>query len=104
MADAGLTVRIIAGRVDPKGEKISGEGFEVKHVGTGRYHIVFRPPYNNVYGASATQVGFDGGGNDPRDNAFLFDVDNGSMLIATGESGGYKADRAFTFIVVGVGG
>ena len=100
MADAAVTYRVIAGRVNPDGTKVSGEGFESSREDKGKYHITFRPAFDAFYGCAVSQIGFEDGHNDVRDGALPYQIQNGSMHVITG--GGAKDDRPFTFVVVGL--
>jgi len=95
------THRVVAGRVDKDGKKVSGEGFDSSREDNGKYHITFRPSFGAVFGCAVSQVGFPDGGNDTRDNALPYAIENGSMHVATGGSNGSKDNRPFTFVVVG---
>ena len=99
---AAIEYKIVAGRVDKDGKKISGENFESSRDDTGKYHIIFRPVFGTLYGCSVAQIGFDDGKNDPRDSSSPFAIEEGSMHILTGDPKGNRVDRPFTFVVVGV--
>jgi len=98
MTDAAVTYRIVAGRVDADGKKVSGEGFESSSEGNGIYHITFRPSFDALYGCSVALIGFPDGHNDTRDNALPYSIEDGSMHVATGDSQGSCAGRCYRSI------
>jgi hypothetical protein len=104
MAEVAAELRHIAGVVDGLDGKAKierGTGFRVTNVETGRYHVTFTTPFNNLYGACATLVRV------PLnlstvDNAQVTKIENDSILVLTGNNSGDYTDQMFSFIVVGI--
>lgn len=79
-----------------------GFNFDVEKHSTGIYHITFRPPLNRVYGATATQVYYGGGqGGSTLDNVTIISLDDGSLMLKTGDSPGNATNRNFSFVITG---
>ena len=94
-----MTTRVIAGTVNKDGTIRDGKEFSVVRTEKGRYAISFRPAFASILGAAATQV-FDG---NTRDNVVFPHVGSSELLVKTGDSGGDRSDRPFTFVAVGIG-
>jgi hypothetical protein len=104
-------LRMLRGVVNQDGTKYAGEGFTVTRFKEGLYDVVFAPGFPSVPGASVTQVfGGISPGNAPAtsegsgwttDNAVIAHLSADRMRVKTGQSGGYAADRFFSFIVIG---
>jgi hypothetical protein len=109
------TLRMIRGIINSNGTKFAGDGFSVSRFKEGVFDIAFAQGFSSVPGASATQIYAKDGktpvfsGNagatleegDTRDNAIIVQLSADRMRVATGDSGGSRKDRWFSFIVIG---
>jgi len=95
--------RVVHGYIETNGAILGGAGFSVSWASAGRYMITFDRPFMGIAGAGATQVfhGDFGDGGNTRDNALISGIDHYRMRVITGDSGGSRANRRFTFSVAG---
>ncbi|AWN36121.1 hypothetical protein DK427_10615 [Methylobacterium radiodurans] len=67
---------------------------------TGRYIVVFDPPFKDIHGFSATQIYSEEQGS-TLDNVVVQSIENGQVQVKTGDSSGHMRDREFTFVAYG---
>lgn len=77
---------------------LAGRGIEgIERIEEGRYKVKFSPDFSGIPVVVATQVS-DG---NTRDNAVVYDIGNGKVMVKTGNDGGSRRDRAFCIIAIG---
>jgi hypothetical protein len=98
--------QIVWGCVNANGSTHSGTGFTTVPNPPGVYDVVYSVPFKTTPAVVAienwkswTDFTFNGG--DTRDNTVLIASDRAKFKIETGESGGKKESRNFSFIAVG---
>lgn len=74
--------------------------FSVSRVGTGTYNVIFAPPFSGLPAISGSQWGF-GSSQNTRDNVTFPQLSNATATVYTGDSGGDRSDRNFSFIAIG---
>lgn len=108
-------LRMLRGVVKPDGTTIAGAGFSSKKVVNegGLYDITFATSFSSAPAASVTQCYNDANGEtnpfqspagrsgDTRDNAVIVYLANNMMRVATGKANGDRADRYFSFVIMG---
>ncbi|QCI98172.1 hypothetical protein [Agrobacterium larrymoorei] len=95
-----MTQRIIAGTINANGSVKFGTGFTATRSSEGFYLISFRPGFESVSGASATQIYNNG---NTRDNAVIQSLNNTELYLKLGNGDGNPSDRDFSFIAAGEG-
>ena len=94
---------IVCGYIDKDGSILSGSGFRVNRVTTGRYTVSFDSPFSAAPACVVTQVypqDFTRNGK-TLDNAIITNIDRDKFQYATGDHQGANSDRAASFIAVG---
>lgn len=93
--------RTIWGTISANGRKISGEGFAVSRRDKGNYLIDFEPSFSSRPAITSSQFGLEKLSEDTRDNVVFPYLEPGSATALTGDSGGNRTDRQFSFIAIG---
>ena len=103
-APASRNHRIVHGTVDANGNIWGGTGFRVfRSLTTGVFHVYFTNAFAYRPSAVATQVyAFNhSAGGSTLDNAIITGLDNSRLTVVTGDGGGGRSNRAFSFIAIG---
>jgi hypothetical protein len=90
-------VRMIWGFVDASANIIAGKGFTMSRENTGTYRVNFTTPF---LAKPCVVVTIQIAGS-PADNAVLSEHGEATCVILTGNSGGVKDNRSFSFIAIG---
>lgn len=89
---------VIYGYFNSSQRLVYGKGIEgIERIEEGRYKVKFSPDFSGTPVVVATQVN-DG---NIRDNAVVYDIGNGKVMVKTGNDGGSRRDRAFCVIAIG---
>lgn len=98
---------IIWGAINKDGSVANGSransgsyNFAVSRVGTGTYNLAFSLAFSGLPAISGSQWGF-GSSQNTRDNVTFPQLSNATAQVFTGDSGGDRSDRNFSFIAIG---
>lgn len=101
-----MSDRIIWGAVNADGTIKAGSGFDSKRIAPGTYIVDWDATFPSMPSVVLTQnyrgwddFGYEGG--KTTDNAVLIASDKNAIKVGTGDGGGNRTDRNFTFIAIG---
>ncbi len=103
---ASTGVRVVWGNVGGTGTKVSGDGYTVARLGTGRYRVTFDLPFLSRPTVVVTKVfqtiEFDASTSvEPRENAIVDQIDPAWVIVATADTDGALADSNFCLLAIG---
>ena len=99
------TLTTIWGNVKADGTILSGTGYRVEKIEKGLYTVIFDDGFNAMPGVSVTEVwpgDITSHGGNTKDNAVLVAVEPDRFRVKLGELDGNAADRAFSFVAIGI--
>ena len=96
-----MATMTVWGVVNKDGSIGAGNGFSITHQGNGEYIISFSPAFSGMPAITGSQVNYGDQGQNTRDNVVFPFVNNGSATALTGDGGGSRTDRSFSFIAIG---
>lgn len=95
------TLRLLGSIAANGGVSNSSTGFTVTNPSAGIYVIHFSPAFTSVPAVVATQTNYGNTGESNTDGAAVPLVSKSSATIITGDGGGAKQNRAFSFVAIG---